>query len=178
MTAAKKYIPHYTWDDYRLWEGDWELWKGIAVSMSPGPFGPHQSLARKITRLLEDALLSATCCAEVVPELDWIVTNDTVIRPDVMVICGQVPERYLETPPALIVEVLSESTRERDRTFKRDLYETQGVTAYLIADPDERTLEVFTLNESSRYETVPDSGELRLRICKSCEVRLSTGSLF
>lgn len=178
MTTAKKYIPHYTVADYSRWEGDWELFDGIAVSMAPGPFGPHQSLGRKLMRLLEDALLSAKCDAEVTYELDWIVSDDTVVRPDVLVICGEIPERYLESPPALIVEVLSDSTRHRDRTYKRDLYESQGVTAYLLADPDAMSLEAFVLGDSGKYEALPTSSELRLAICQDCEITLATGSLF
>jgi len=28
---------HYTYDDYALWQGDWELFEGIAVAMTPAP---------------------------------------------------------------------------------------------------------------------------------------------
>ena len=41
MSIAPKYQPHYTVDDYQHWEGDWELWNGVAVAMAPSPFGPH-----------------------------------------------------------------------------------------------------------------------------------------
>jgi Uma2 family endonuclease len=178
MTAAKKYIPHYSIEDYARWEGDWELWQGVPVSMAPGPFGRHQVVARRITRLLEDALLVSKCESEVIPELDWIVSSDTVVRPDVLVVCGDPPERYLETPPALVVEVLSDSTRDRDRTYKRDLYESQGVPSYLIADPDSASWEAFVLGESGKYEAVPITNELKLTLCQDCEITLAIGSLF
>ncbi len=48
MSRALKYIPNYTLTDYRRWEGDWELWDGIPVSMSPSPFGTHQWAATQI----------------------------------------------------------------------------------------------------------------------------------
>lgn len=177
MTVAKKYIPHYTVEDYSRWEGDWELWEGVAVSMAPGPFGRHQKLAGDITSRIEDALTSANSEAEVVHSLDWIVNGDTVVRPDVLVICGGIPDLHLETPPALIVEVLSESTRTRDEIYKRDLYEREGVTAYLIADPDARTIEVLTLNSSGQYESTPVSDHVRLTLCGDCELDLNLSSL-
>jgi hypothetical protein len=31
MSTAPRYQPHYTVDDYRLWEGRWELWHGLDV---------------------------------------------------------------------------------------------------------------------------------------------------
>jgi len=39
---------HYTYDDYKLWEGDWELFDGVAVAMSPAPMRKHQSVASSI----------------------------------------------------------------------------------------------------------------------------------
>ncbi len=178
MTAAKKFIPHYTIADYSRWEGDWELWEGIPVSMAPGPFGRHQALVGDLLVMLRQALRAASCNASAVHELDWIVTADTVVRPDVLVICGEIPERHLESPPALIVEVLSDSTRQRDRIHKRDLYEAQGVTAYMLADPEAESLEVLVLGPSGEYEVLPKSNELRLTICQDCEITLATGSLF
>lgn len=172
MTAAKKYIPHYTVADYAHWEGDWELWGGVPVSMAPGPFGRHQKLAGDVMMVIREALSAAECNAEVTYELDWIVSNDTVVRPDVLVICGGIPERHLETPPALIVEVVSDSTRERDQVFKRALYEREGVTAYLIADPDAKTIEVLILNRTGEYESLPDPSDVCLTLCDECELHL------
>lgn len=36
MPAVKKeaYLPHYRYDDYLLWEGEWELIDGIAYAMA------------------------------------------------------------------------------------------------------------------------------------------------
>ena len=42
MRTASKYDPHYTVADYEQWSGDWELWKGTAVAMTPSPFGKLQ----------------------------------------------------------------------------------------------------------------------------------------
>ncbi len=52
MSSAKKYVPHYGLDDYQNWEGDWELWAGIPVSMSPSPFGRHSKVLGKIVTAL------------------------------------------------------------------------------------------------------------------------------
>lgn len=34
MSAAIQFAPRYTIDGYSLWQGDWELWEGIAIAMS------------------------------------------------------------------------------------------------------------------------------------------------
>lgn len=55
---------------------------------------------------------------------------------------GIIGEKYIEGPPDLIVEVLSPSTRERDRVTKRRLYARFGVRELWLVDPDARTIEV------------------------------------
>ena len=37
------YKPRYTVDDYESWAGDWELWQGTAIAMTPSPFGVTNS---------------------------------------------------------------------------------------------------------------------------------------
>lgn len=56
MSSAKKFIPRYTVSDHRLWEGDWELVEGIAISMSPSPFGPHERVVSRLVVLLSKIL--------------------------------------------------------------------------------------------------------------------------
>ncbi|MEO1211790.1 MAG: Uma2 family endonuclease [Cyanobacteria bacterium J06638_20] len=52
---------------------------------------------------------------------------------------------HLVVPPELIVEVLSnsEKDRERDRTFKLKLYSVQGVSEYWICDRFHQQIDVF-----------------------------------
>jgi Uma2 family endonuclease len=56
-----------------------------------------------------------------------------------------VREKYLEGPPALIVEVLSPWTARYDKTVKFLLYERFGVGEYWIADPKKAQIEVWRL---------------------------------
>jgi len=48
MPLAKKYMPHYTVEDYMRWEGDWELIKGTPFAMSPSAGITHQKLSGSI----------------------------------------------------------------------------------------------------------------------------------
>ena len=45
--------------------------------------------------------------------------------------------------PILVVEVLSPSTAQRDRTVKREHYRNVGIEEYWIADPDTDSITVF-----------------------------------
>ena len=95
------------------------------------------------------------CKCEVYTDLDWIVDGDTVVRPDVMIVCGEPVEKYLEYPPRWIVEILSQSTAFRDQIVKKELYAEQGVKYYLIADPNNKIISVFELIDGE-YQTKPD----------------------
>ncbi|QEG42674.1 Uma2 family endonuclease [Roseimaritima ulvae] len=178
MTAAKKYLPHYTVSDYQQWEGDWELWQGIAVSMSPGPFGRHQAAAKRLLILLDNELRRSNCQAEVIHEMDWIVSDDTVVRPDVVVLCDGVPDRYIETTPAVVAEVLSDSTRGRDTTYKRDLYDELGVEVYVLIDPDVQTLEIYRRDTSGNWQGESVTDSVMFSVCSGCELRLTRTALF
>ena len=65
-----------------------------------------------------------------------------MVVPDVFVVQG-IPkglrEKYLlwkeGKAPSLVIEVTSKSTRRKDMTFKKDLYQRLGVTEYFLFDP-------------------------------------------
>ncbi len=177
-SPAVRYVPHYTVADYRTWEGDWELWQGVPVSMSPSPTPQHQFVAANLVRQLGNQLqASEGCDCVVVHETDWLVSDDTVVRPDVAVLCQGLPERHIDYPPTIIAEVLSPATEEKDRTAKRSLYETAGVRFYLLVDADRQTLEALELT-GSRYASIGTAQLVELRWDEACSVRISTTSLF
>lgn len=150
-----KHIPQYTYSDYKLWKGDWELIEGYPYAMSPSAFGEHQHIAGELFFQIKDQLKKNICKNNcfVYSELDWIVDNRNVVRPDLAVVCGERVEKFIENPPILIVEVLSESTTYRDRIVKKELYEINKVKYYLIADTENKAIEVFEL-VGNKYKLV------------------------
>jgi Uma2 family endonuclease len=178
MSSSPKYIPHYTVADYRQWEGDWELWQGIPVAMTPSPFASHQRCSLRLARALLMAVEAAGCGAEVLQETDWIMSDDTVVRPDVIVICGPLPQRYVTQPPAIVAEILSPSTADRDRNEKRRLFEQYGVVHYLIVDPDTNRIERFHRDAVGNLLLIEPGNPLEFVICDDCHLTLNVDSLF
>ncbi len=165
-----RYIPHYTIDDYFQWEGEWELWSGIAVSMSPSPFGSHQKLVTKLSHRFVAALEQRGCDdCHVVAELDWIVSEETIVRPDLSIVCGSDLLRFIDKPPTLIVEVFSESTKHKDQTSKYALYEQQAVKYYLLADPLSSTYEAYELHNGA-YQSMPVRSVMKFELQSNCSV--------
>ncbi|WP_182865334.1 Uma2 family endonuclease [Rhodopirellula sp. JC639] len=163
MSTAPRYIPHYTLEDYAQWEGDWELIDGVAIAMGPSPFGPHERVISRLSFQIQTQIQQHRCPCEVYTNLDWIIADDTVIRPDLMVVCGDQPEKHLQRSPDLVVEVLSDSTRGRDLTAKRTLCRENNVPHYLIIDPTDKTIEHVT-----------DAGSDRPRLDRALDLSLAT----
>lgn len=93
-------------------------------------------------------------------------------------ICGGVPEKHLESRPDLIVEVLSPATRQNDLTYKRELYESQGVRTYLIIDPDANTIQQLTLSPAGTYKSTDASSKINVNVCGDCEIEIDSTKLF
>ena len=93
------------------------------------------------------------CECEIFYEIDWIVDNNTIVRPDVMIVCGNNNDEYQTFPPTLILEASSPSTRMKDRNTKYNLYEMCGVKYYIIADPQKKSVEVFELTDNKYKQT-------------------------
>ncbi len=135
-------LPHYTLDDYRLWEGEWELILGIPYAMAPSPTVLHQRVRMAISRQLAALLETCTECL-VLDETDWIVGEDTVVRPDVMVVCGKISGAYPTRAPKLIFEVVSASTASKDEHLKFDLYQREGVGYYVLVYPELELVKIY-----------------------------------
>lgn len=180
MSTAARFQTHYTVADYRQWEGRWELWNGLAVAMSPSAGGRHAKVHGRIVAALANAIDATGCNATVLVEIDWIVSQDTVVRPDVTAICGSEPAGHLERPPALVVEILSDATRDRDLVFKRDLYAVQGVRWYIILDPDSGTIVPLRLTADQKYVSPlgPHGPSYEIDLCDDCCIHLDACRLF
>jgi Uma2 family endonuclease len=151
-------LPYYTYEDYERWNDSekWELIYGIAYAMSPTPVIKHQSISNKIARYLDEALQNCDKCQSLLP-VDWKISDDTIVQPDNLVICHKpMNEKYLRKAPKIIFEILSKSTAKKDNELKYNLYEKEGVSYYVIVDPDENLAKVYELKDG-RYIKVCDA---------------------
>ena len=147
-------LPHYTYADYRQWEGDWELIYGVPHAMAPSPVKMHQKLMGRIFSQLDDKLEGCPEC-EVVFEEDWKVRDDLVLRPDVAVVCRDTETRFIAKTPEIVFEVVSPSTAQRDENLKYAIYEREGVKYYALVYPEELTAKVFK-NSSDGFRKAGD----------------------
>ena len=112
--------------------------------------------------------------------LDVVLSDHDVLQPDVIFISegrqGFITESNINGPPDLVVEVLSPSTQERDRTAKRTIYARYGVREYWLIDPETRTVEVLKADEPD-FETVhvfPEGTAATSPVLQGLEVTVSS----
>jgi len=128
-------LPEYP--QVELIEGD--------LLVTPSPTYRHQAISRNIGAALWSWIKSRKIGDLVFAPMDVILSDDTVVQPDIIVILA--PNRHIvheriEGPPDLVVEIHSPATKERDLTVKRKLYARYGIREYWIVDGDRQTIEV------------------------------------
>ena len=141
--------------------------------MSPAPGTYHQSVSRHIQfqlyRQLEEKGLAQVFNAPTDVELSPV----DIVQPDLLVVAherGRIisPSRIIGAPD-LVVEIVSPSTRERDRELKRRLYEQRGIPVYWLVDPEAQTITVYAMESAGasapRYR---EKGSFHERIEFSC----------
>jgi Uma2 family endonuclease len=119
MSAIKKeYLPHYTYEEYKKWEGNWELIYGVPYAMSPAPMIRHQAVSNKIAWQLQEILKECEACQSLLP-VDWKIDESTIVQPDNLIICHKpLHEAYITKAPRVIFEILSKSTVMVDKNLK------------------------------------------------------------
>ncbi len=144
--GAVQAIETYTYEDYKLWKGDWELVDGLPLAMSPSPMRTHQGISMALSNALYEEIRDCEDC-EVVYELDYIVDNENVLRPDIALICGEESD-FIRKAPKIIVEIVSDSTAKRDEKVKFEIYEREKVLYYVLVYPKTLDAKIYKLEEN------------------------------
>ncbi len=155
----------YTYADYLQWrfEETVELIKGKIFKMSPAPNRYHQEISIKLASRIEYFVRKNQCKVynapfdvrlPLPPEQRTDDKVDTVVQPDICVICDEskLDRRGCLGAPDWIIEILSPSTAQKDIKHKFEIYEASGVREYWLVYPLEQHVNVYTLNENGKYE--------------------------
>ncbi len=167
MGIAVKYLPRYTVKDYESWEGDWELIEGIPYALASPSF-KHQRVVGKIFRQLDEYLEKECPDCVVGIDTDYVVGENTVLRPDVFITCEEVEDKLLK-PPKVVFEVVSPSTVEKDEKLKFELYQREGVPYFVLVYPDLKKAKVYKLTDGGYkklIDAVKDKVEFELGRCR------------
>jgi Uma2 family endonuclease len=141
----------------RLAERKSEYFQGEIFAMS-GASRRHVWIAANVLGNLWQQLKGKPCRVSA-SDFRLRVTPDLYSYPDVMVICGEAQfaddQKDTVLNPALIVEVLSESTRNYDRGRKFQHYrKLPSLIEYLMIEQDEPRIEHWTRQRENHWDFV------------------------
>lgn len=131
-------------DDHTKYEMLWgELY------MAPSPRFSHQSIQASLLELLNRHVRERGL-GKVVGPIDLYLDEVNYVQPDLSYFTAEQvlllqEEQAIRLVPPLIVEILSPSTAEKDRTTKRRWYTELGVQEYWLVDPTTANVEVIDL---------------------------------
>jgi Uma2 family endonuclease len=173
MGARKlEYLPHYTYEEYKNWEGQWEIIYGIPYAMSPMLMIRHQHISANIAWELKNLFKDCKQCKALLP-VDWKIGADTIVQPDNSVICHEPEhEAYITKAPKIIFEILSPSTAKKDTGVKFELYEQEGVAYYIIVDTDDNVAKVYELKDGRYIKMCDASNEKVIFKVQECDASL------
>lgn len=176
----------YTFADYLVWDESEriEIIDGEAFLMA-APSSTHQEISMEISRQLANFLDGKPCKVYPSPfdvrlfekDKDAPEDVDTVVEPDICVVCdrSKIDIRGCKGAPDLVVEILSPSSLRKDRLVKLRLYQRAGVREYWIVDPENRTVQVFLLDDTGMLRPHEDYGRedvAKVNVLDGCFVEL------
>ena len=142
MSLPPKKHPGYTLDDWRDWEGRWELIHGVAYDMTPSPNTKHQEISEKLGFTLGSALRKGrrkfgTGDCKLFHAPTEVFLESGVFIPDLLVVCdpAKISPRGIEGAPDLVVEILSPSTASKDGTRKKSTGGLRGTRREFMGEP-------------------------------------------
>jgi Uma2 family endonuclease len=122
----------------------YEIVRG-ALFVTPPPSWEHQRLASLLAARLQPYVAAHGLGSVCFPRSVIRLGTDDEVEPDLMVrpVPETPPTRWDDAPlPILVVEVVSDTTRRRDRVEKRRLYRDAAIPDYWIVDSEIRTIRV------------------------------------
>ena len=152
-----------TYRDYANTPDDerYELLDGELIRMT-APAEIHQRVVTLLGWRMAQFVSERGTGRVYVAPFDVVLSDTDVVQPDLLFVSNDrthlVTAANVRGAPDLVVEILSPSTAERDRTLKRALYARHGVNEYWIVDPASRNVTVLALRDG-RFDVTGTYGE-------------------
>ena len=159
-----------TYDDFLLFPDDGmrhELIDGEHY-VTASPNTKHQVVSGNLYWLLRTYLEQHPIGRIYYAPFDVLFSKFDVVEPDLLYLSNEraadvLTTQHVKGSPDLIIEIGSPSTRQRDETIKRRLYERTAVTEYWVVDPDLDVVRVYR-REGDRFarpvELACESGDV------------------
>jgi Uma2 family endonuclease len=116
--------------------------------VTASPHLRHQRIVGNLFSVIDSWLREHPIGRVYLAPVDVVFSRVDVVVPDLLYVSNQRmaeigTAKNLQGAPELVIEIGSPSTRGRDETIKRRLYERSGVDEYWIVDPETEVVRVY-----------------------------------
>jgi Uma2 family endonuclease len=178
MPAQTKLV---TYDDYRTLPDDGKRYEiiGGELIMRGSPRIIHQIISLNLASKLHSFVSEHNLGRILEASTDVVLSMTDVVQPDILFVSKErshiITENNIVAAPDLVVEILSESTKVRDKTTKKTLYEKYRAKEYWLIYPVEEKIEQFILqNEQlALNETFEKTDTLSTKVIPGFSVSLT-----
>ncbi len=139
-----------TYDDFVLFPDDGKRHELIDGEhyVTASPNMRHQQISMELAFLIRSWLEEHPVGRLFFAPFDIVMSQFDVVVPDLIYLSNERAAESLTTvhlrgAPELVIEIGSPSTRQRDETIKRHLYERKGVSEYWFVDPELDVVRVY-----------------------------------
>jgi len=169
----------WTYDDYAQIPDDGQRHEIIDGEhyVNPSPSTLHQHVSKRLQYQLYTRIELVGLGVLFNAPMDVQLSEHDIVQPDLVIILKEnvrkITPANIQVAPDLVVEILSPSNMDYDRSTKRNLYERFGVREYWVIDPFEQQVDQWVLRDE-KYVLMPKSKVLTLSIVNGIEVDFDT----
>lgn len=149
MTSAGSGVK-LTYEDFLLFPEDGKRHELIDGEhyVTPCPNTKHQRVSGNLHWLIRSYLEQHRIGQLFYAPFDIVFSQFDVVEPDLLYMSNEraatiLTSKHVEGTPELVIEIGSPSTRKRDQTIKRRLYQRSGVSEYWVVDPKLDVVRVY-----------------------------------
>ncbi|MBQ9486231.1 MAG: Uma2 family endonuclease [Selenomonadaceae bacterium] len=134
-----------------LFYESYEIIEGEKIMSAAAPLN-HSSILFRLGMIIGNYVIAKKCGYVFPDDVDVHFPDGNLFKPDLVVVKQENAgilnwHGSIYGVPDMVVEVLSKSTRRKDLTIKKDIYESNGVKEYWIIDPWAKAVDVYILRE-------------------------------
>ena len=124
--------------------------------MAPAANLDHSGIISRLVNVFSNYFLEHKNGYVFSDDVDVHFSDGSLYKPDLVVVLKSnekilAGRKAIYGAPDMVVEVLSNSTRKKDMTIKKDTYEAQGVREYWIIDPRAKSVSVYLLQDGKYH---------------------------
>ena len=159
-----------------------EYYRGEIFAMS-GTKVPHNRISGNLYATLHQKLKGKKCRPYNSNQRIHIEVNTLFTYPDISVVCGEDvtlnDDNWNILNPAVIIEILSPSTKNYDRGEKFKLYrDIPALKEYILVDSETVHIEIFRLNESNHWELEEYDAAEEMLYIKTINEKISLSDIY